>query len=82
MMRVRLRRYLAIAGCAAAMLVSVTAGVASAKPWAAPLLKINAGKANCPMGYACFWSERDYQGSGVAIYGTETNWPALPTQFN
>jgi hypothetical protein len=51
------------------------------KPWAVPLLKINEGKGNCPQGYVCFWYHENFGGSGVAVYGTETNWAGWPEGF-
>ncbi|HWD09280.1 MAG TPA: peptidase inhibitor family I36 protein, partial [Actinomycetota bacterium] len=44
-----------------------------------PLLLIGSGPASCPRGYVCVWERPDYEGRGVAIFGTERDWNAFPS---
>ena len=36
---------------------------------------------DCPPGYLCAWTERNYEGKGLAIYGTESDWQSFPDQY-
>lgn len=63
------------------LLIISLAPAASAKPLAPRLIEIAAGKANCPAGYVCVWTEPNYVGRGVAVYGTELNWAGWPAAF-
>lgn len=54
---------------------------ASAKPKAPALVEIGAGRANCPAGYVCVWTEPNYTGRGVAVYGTESDWLNWPVEL-
>jgi hypothetical protein len=43
---------------------------------------IGSGTGSCPSGYTCLWPNTNYGGRGVAFYGDETNFRALPSPYN
>ncbi|MGY6658561.1 peptidase inhibitor family I36 protein [Amycolatopsis sp. TRM77291] len=36
---------------------------------------------DCPAGYLCAWTEPNYRGKGIAIYGTESDWQSFPNEY-
>jgi hypothetical protein len=36
---------------------------------------------DCPSGYLCVWTERNYEGKGLAVYGTESDWQSFPDEY-
>lgn len=36
---------------------------------------------DCPSGYLCAWTERNYEGKGLAVYGSEPDWQSFPDQY-
>ncbi|GAA1025318.1 hypothetical protein GCM10009565_37070 [Amycolatopsis albidoflavus] len=58
---------------------------ASAEPWvkprAVPLVAIGEGKVNCPQGYMCLWTQPNYAGQGLGVYGSEADFGAFPEEF-
>lgn len=56
-------------------------GGAATSSGAAPFQLIGEGRSSCPRGYLCVWEAGGFRGRGLAIFGTERHWDALPAPF-